>query len=234
MRHALFAVSHRNTSWVDQLHQQVHQPSLKPTANNQQQPHTRFESIRFIYADALHQSHASTNPHEQVLPALAARRSGVRSPSAPLLEVAFLSGMRGNRKAPSAKRGALTPPRYTNASSIAATALRQDVRVDIERDSYAGVSQVSGARFMPIAPQSDLEDDQHPVDQEGVGVGSDLRRDPASQPHKVLANDVSLWLHPITTSKGEQPGVLLSSTHHPNHFSRVGRDQSCGCVNRAR
>ena len=56
---------------------------------------------------------------------------------------------------------------------------------------------------MPIAPQSDLEDDQHPVDQEGVGVGSDLRRDPASQPHKVLANDVSLWLHPITTSKGE-------------------------------
>src|SRR5215210_4783694 len=83
MRHALFAVSHRNTSWVDQLHQQVHQPSQKPTANNQQQPHTRDESIRFIYADALHQSHAPTNPHEQVLSALAARRSGVRSPSAP-------------------------------------------------------------------------------------------------------------------------------------------------------
>ena len=37
---------------------------------------------------------------------------------------------------------------------------------------------------MPIAPQSDLEDDQHPVDQEGVGVGSDLRRDPGSQPHQ--------------------------------------------------
>jgi hypothetical protein len=143
-------------------------------------------------------------------------------------------GGRGIERPPVQNAGAATPPRYANASSIAAPALRQDVRVDIERDSYAGVSQVSGARFMPIAPQSDLEDDQHPVDQEGVGVGSDLRRDPASQPHKVLANDVSLWLHPITTSKGEQPGVLLSSTHHPNHFSRVGRDQSCGCVNRAR
>jgi hypothetical protein len=65
------------------IHQLVHQPSLKPTANDQQQPHTRDEWIRFIYADAFHQSHAPTNAHEQVLPALAARRSGVRSPSAP-------------------------------------------------------------------------------------------------------------------------------------------------------
>jgi hypothetical protein len=64
------------------IHQLIHQPNLKPTANDQQ-PHTRDECIRFIYADAFHQSQAPTNPHEQVLPALAARRSGVRSPSAP-------------------------------------------------------------------------------------------------------------------------------------------------------
>ena len=88
--HTLSAVSHRNVPYVAHLHQPVHQPSLKPTANDQQQPHTRDECIRFIHAEALHQLHAPTNLHEQVLPALAARRSGVRSPSAPLQKNANL------------------------------------------------------------------------------------------------------------------------------------------------
>ena len=140
------------------LHQPLHQRSLKPTANEQQQPHAMDERIGFIYADVIQQSHDPTNLHELALPALAARRSGVRSPSAPLRLSSYpgrppTAECRGPRQAPLSAN----PPRGDpKASPIAPTcpgcpqktfqSLAQigDAPVPLTFDTYGAIAGCGG------------------------------------------------------------------------------------------